>query len=124
MAAKNAPPSLMKQIEETVREQLKPHQDMETKGDWYALERSLPALRKKLSGVAAFDERDAAWKAAFKAEPAKTALQHGAALARLREAAGHKAAPALLKEIEAFAAQAGDTFYGRQAKDLLKSLSK
>ena len=54
----------------------------------------------------------------------KTALQYGSALARLREAAGHKASPAWVKEIEAFAAQAGDTFYGRQAKELLKSLSK
>lgn len=124
VAAKSAPPELLKRIEESAREQLKPLQDLETKGDWYALEKSLGSLRKKLSGVAGFDEKDAAWKAAFKTDPAKTALHHGAALARLREEAARKASPALLKEIEAFAAQAGDTFYGREAKALLKSLSK
>ena len=123
-AAKNAPPELLKRIEETTREQLKLIQGLESKGDWYALEKSLPPLRKKLAGVPCFDEMDAAWKAALKTEPAKTALKYGAALARLREAAGANASPALLKEIEAFAAQAGDTIYGREAKDLLKSLPK
>jgi hypothetical protein len=123
-AAKGAPPELLKHLEESAREQLKPLQDLETKGDWYALEKALVVLKKKLSGVSSFDEKEAAWKAAFKTDPAKTALQQGATLARLRDAAGRKAAPALLKEIEAFAAQAGDTFYGREAKDLLKSLSK
>jgi hypothetical protein len=77
-----------------------------------------------LAGVSSFDEKDVAWKAAFKTEPAKTALHHGAALARLRDEAGRKVSPMLLKEIEAFAAQAGDTFYGREAKALLKSLQK
>lgn len=123
-AAKGAPPELLKRIDESTRELLKPLQEMEAKGDWYGLEKALAALKKKLAGVSSFDEKEAAWKAAFKTEPAKTALQQGAMLARLRDAAGRKAAPALLKEIEAFAAQAGDTFYGREAKDLLKSLSK
>jgi len=123
-AAKGAPPELLKHIDELVRDQLKPLQDQETKGDWYGLEKGLASLRKKLSGVSSFDEKETAWKAAFKSEPAKTALQLGAALARLREAAGRKASPALLKEIEALAGQAGDTFYGREAKELLKSLSK
>jgi hypothetical protein len=123
-AVKGAPPELLKPIEDSAREQLKPLQDLETKGDWHALEKCLSLLRRKLSGVPVFDEKEAAWKTAFKTEPAKTALQQGATLARLREAAGRKAAPPLLKEIEAFAAQAGDTFYGREAKDLLKSLSK
>jgi hypothetical protein len=123
-AAKVAPPELLKHIEDSAREQLKQLQDLEKKGDWYALEKALAGLRKKLTGVSGFDEKDAAWKAAFKTEPAKTALQQGATLGRLREAAGRKSSPALLKEIEAFAAQAGDTLYGREAKDLLKSLSK
>jgi hypothetical protein len=123
-AAKGAPPELLKRIDESTREQLKPLEDLEKKGDWYALEKGLAPLKKKMSGVSSFDEREAAWKAAFKTEPAKTALQQGATLARLREAAGRKAAPALVKEIEAFASQVGDTFYGREAKDLLKSLSK
>src|SRR6185436_6269379 len=91
IAAKSAPPELLKRIEESTREQLKALQDLETKGDWYALEKSLGSLRKKLSGVSLFDEKDAAWKIAFKAEPAKTALHHGALLARLREEAGRKA---------------------------------
>ncbi len=123
-AAKGAPPELLKRIEEAAREQMKPLQELEAKGDWHALERGLAALRKKLSGVSSFDEKEGLWKAAFKTEPAKTAIQQGATLSRLRDAAVRKASPALLKEIEAFAAQAGDTFYGREAKDLLRSLSK
>ncbi|MBI3857196.1 MAG: hypothetical protein HY293_16035, partial [Planctomycetes bacterium] len=50
-AAKSAPPELLKRIEESAREQLKPLQDLETKGDWYALEKALAALKKKLSGL-------------------------------------------------------------------------
>jgi hypothetical protein len=125
VAAKGAPPELLKHIEDSARDQLKPLQELETKGDWYGLEKALAAIRKKLSGVPGFDEKDSAWKTAFKSDPAKTALHQGATLARLRDAAGRKPVPAaLLKEIEAFATQAGDTFYGREAKDLLKSLSK
>jgi len=123
-AAKNAPPALLSRIGELALEQLKPLQELEAKGDWYALERGLASLRRKLTGVSIFDEKEAAWKAAFKVEPAKTARLQGATLARLREAAGRRASPALLREIEAFTLQAGDTVYGREAKDLLKSLSK
>ncbi len=124
-AAKGAPPELLRRIEDSARDQLKPLQELETKGDWYGLEKALAGLRKKLSGVSSFDEKDSAWKTALKSDPAKTALHQGAGLARLRDAAGRKPVPpTLLKEIEAFAAQAGDTLYGREAKDLLKSLSK
>lgn len=115
---------LRQRIEEAVREGMLPLLDMEAKGDWHGLERALPSLRKKLAGAPAFDEKDAAWQAALKTEPVKAALRQGAAFARLREAAGRRATPALLKEIEAFAAKAGDTCYGLEAKALLKTLGK
>jgi hypothetical protein len=120
-AAKGAAPALRAKLDEAARGQLKPLEELESKGDWYELERRLPALRKKLAGVPLFDEKDAAWKTAFKADPAKSALQNGAALARLREAAGRKKTPALVKELEALAARAGDTLYGKQAQELLKA---
>jgi hypothetical protein len=113
-AAKGAAPELLKRIEEAARERLQPLAELEAKGDWYGLERALAALRKKLAGVPAFDEKDVAWQAAFKAEPAKTGLRLGAAYARLRGR----------KDVEAFVQQAGDSYYGREAKELLKSLPK
>lgn len=107
-----------------VQDLLKALQEMEARGDWYGLERALAPLRKKLAGAAAFEEKDDAWQASLRTEPTKAALRQGAAFARLREAAGRRATPALLKELEAFAGQAGDTCYGREAKALLKSLAK
>jgi hypothetical protein len=111
-------------IEETVKAQLAPLAELEAKGDWYGLERGLSALRRKLAGVPAFDEKDAAWQAAFKADPAKSAIRAGAVFQQLREAAARGPNKALAKEVEAFAAQEGDSFYGRMAKDLLKGLPK
>jgi hypothetical protein len=113
-----------KRIVDSVMALLAPLAELEAKGDWYALERGLSALRRKLAGIPAFDEKDAAWQAAFKADPAKTAIRQGAVFQQLREAAARGPSKPLAKEVEAFAQQAGDTFYGRAAKDLLKTLVK
>jgi hypothetical protein len=123
-AAKSASPELLKRIEEAAKDLMKPLQELEAKGDWYGVERSLASLRKKLAGLPLFDGRDVALQAAFKAEPAKSALRLGAVYARLREAAARRSTPGLVKELEAFAQQAGDGYYGREAKELLKSLGK
>lgn len=112
-AAKGASPELLKRIDAAAAEKLAPLAELEKKGDWHALERQLAALRKKLAGAPAFDAKDDAWQAAFKTEPAKTGLRLGAVFAKLKES-GKK------KDIEAFIQQAGDTYYGRAAKDLLK----
>ena len=61
---------------------------------------------------------------AMKSEPARTALRQGAILAQLREQAARKATPAVRKDLEAFVAQAGDSFYGREAAALLRSLDR
>ncbi|HEX7900383.1 MAG TPA: DUF6288 domain-containing protein [Planctomycetota bacterium] len=108
-AARGAAPEVLRRINEEARTRLKPLLELEAKGDWYGLERELAALRKKLAGAPAFDEKDVAWQAAFKVEPAKTGLRLGAAFSRLRTR----------KEIEAFIQQAGDTYYGREARELL-----
>lgn len=114
-----------KRIDAAAQELLGPVADLEAKGDWYALERALAALRKKLAGVPCFDERDSVLQAALRAEPARTALRLGAVLARLREAAARRPAPpGLAKDLEAFVAQAGDTVYAREARELLKKLPK
>jgi hypothetical protein len=111
-------------IEESAKAHLAPLAELEAKGDWYGLERGLSALRRKLAGVPAFDEKDTAWQAAFKADPAKSAIRAGSVFQQLREAAARAPNKALTKEVEAFAAQEGDSYYGRGAKDLLKSLPK
>ncbi len=114
----------LKRIEAAARVQLATLADLQGKGDWFALERSLSALRKKLSGVPLFDAKEAELAAALKTDPAKGAARQGAVLARLREAAAGRSTPALLKELEAFIQQAGDSLYGREAKELLKSLQR
>jgi hypothetical protein len=112
-------------LDAAARELLAPLGDLERKGDWYALDRALAALRKKLAGLPAFDERDASWQQALRAEPARTALRLGTALARLREAAARRPAPpGLARELDAFVQQAGDTPYAREARELLKGLAK
>jgi hypothetical protein len=121
-AWKGAPPPLRTRIEAAAREALKPLQEAAAQGDWLRVNRGLPPLRKKLGGVAVFDAQDETWTAAFGAEPAKSALRQGLAWERLRDSAGRRLSPALRKEIEAFAAQAGDGFYGREARSFLKSL--
>jgi len=114
-----------KRLDDATRELLVPLSDFEARGDWYALERVLGALRKKLSGAAVFDERDAAYQLALRTEPARTALRLGAALARLREAAARRPVPpGLAREVEAFLQQAGTTVYAREARELLKGLPK
>jgi hypothetical protein len=114
-----------KRIEESVKAQLAPLAELETKGDWYRLERGLSALRRKLAGIPAFDEKDAAWQAAFKSDPAKSSIRLGATLQQLREAVARSPSKALIKEVEAFVQQAGDnTFYGREAKSLLDTLRR
>jgi hypothetical protein len=113
-----------KRIEDSAKAQLAPLAELETKGDWYGLERGLSALRRKLAGIPAFDEKDAAWQAAFKTDPAKSAIRIGAVYQQLREAAARNPSKALTKEVEAFIQQAGDTLYGREAKELLKNLPK
>lgn len=112
-AAKGAAPALLPKIEEAAREKLKPLDELQAKGDWHGLERALAALRKKLSGLPSFDAKDDAWQAAFKTEPAKTGLRLGAAWARVKESGKRK-------DIEAFAREAGDSYYGREAKEFLK----
>jgi hypothetical protein len=108
-----------------VKAQLAPLAELETKGDWYRLERGLSALRRKLAGIPAFDEKDAAWQAAFKSDPAKSSIRLGATLQQLREAVARSPSKALIKEVEAFVQQAGDnTFYGREAKSLLDTLRR
>ncbi len=114
----------LKRIEEAAKGLMAPLADLQAKGDWYGVERTLATLRKKLSGVPAFDTRDGELQALLKTDPAKSAARSGAALARLREAAVGRATPALVKELEAFIQQAGDSYYGREAKILLKSLQK
>jgi hypothetical protein len=118
-------PELQKRIDAAVRDLLAPLAEFEAKRDWYAVDRALAALRKRLAGVAVFDERDAGLQIALRGEPARTALRLGTVLARLREAAARQPAPAgLAKEIEAFLQQAGDTPYAREARELLKRLPK
>ncbi|MFN3483998.1 MAG: DUF6288 domain-containing protein [Planctomycetota bacterium] len=113
-AVKGAAPGLLPKIDQAAREKLKPLFELEAKGDWYGLERELAALRTKLAGVPVFDERDAAWQAAFKTEPARTERRLGAIFARLKES-GRK------KDIEAFLKQAGDSYYAKEARELLKN---
>jgi hypothetical protein len=118
-------PETQKRIDAASRELLAPLAELEAKRDWYAVDHALAALRKKLAGVAVFDERDASLQLALRAEPARAALRLGAVLARLREAAARRPAPTgLAKEIEAFLQQAGDTLYAREARELLKGLPK
>ncbi|MBV8879306.1 MAG: hypothetical protein JO332_05055 [Planctomycetaceae bacterium] len=125
MLAAHPHAALQQRLESGSKELLAPIAALEAKGDWYALDRALAALRKKLSGVPGFDERDAALQAALRAEPARTALRLGAALARLREAAARRPSPpGLAREIEAFVQQAGDGPYAREARELLKGLPK
>jgi hypothetical protein len=114
-ASKGAAPGLIQKIDQAARERLKPLPELEAKGDWYGLDRELTALRTKLAGVPVFDEKDAAWQTAFKTEPAKTERRLGAVFARLKES-GRK------KDVEAFIKQAGDSYYAKEAKELLKNL--
>lgn len=118
-------PELQQRIDAAARELLAPLADLEAKRDWYGVDRALAALRKKLAGVPAFDERDGALQRTLRGEPARTAMKLGAALARLRDAAARRPAPpGLAKELEAFLQQAGDTVYAREARELLKGLPK
>ncbi len=118
-------PEASRRIEAAAKEQTAPLAELEAKGDWYAIEKALGPLHKKLAGIPSFDDRESALQAALKNDPARTALRQGAVLARIREAASRKPAPpGLVKEIEAFIQQSGETLYGREAKDLLKSLSR
>ena len=114
----------LKRIEDAAKALMAPLAELQSKGDWYGVERTLSTLRKKLSGIPSFDARDGELQAALKADPAKSAARSGAVLARLREAAAGRATPALIKELEAFVQQAGDSYYGREGKALLKSLQK
>ncbi len=113
-----------KRIEESVEAHLAPLAELEAQEDWYGLERGLSAVRRKLAGIPAFDKKDAAWQAAFRVDPAKSAIRAGAVFQQLREAAIRNPSKALAKEVEAFAQQAGDTLYGREAKELLKRLPR
>ncbi len=97
---------------------------LEKSGLWALLKERLEKFRKSHGGIAAFDEKDTAWLAAFRTEPAKSALRAGAVFYQLREAASRKPSRALAKEVEAFIQQTGDAHYGREAKELLKSLPK
>ena len=102
---------------------IEPLAALEEKGDWYGVERALSVLRKKLGGIARFDEREAALQAALKGEAARAAVRQGAALAKLRESAARRPVPSgLARELEAFIRQAGDSLYGREAKELLQSI--
>jgi len=114
----------LKRIETGAMSLMTPLADLQAKGDWYGVERLLVALRKKLAGVPSFDAKDTELQAALKADPAKSAVRLGAAFARLREAASGRATPALVKELEAFIQQAGESYYGREAKTLLKNVQK
>jgi hypothetical protein len=114
-AAKGAAPGLQPKIEQATRERLKQLMEFEAKGDWYGLSRELAVQKKRLAGIPSFDEKEAAWQAAFKGEPAKTGLRLGAVWARVKES-GKK------KDVEAFLQQAGDGFYAKEAKSMLATL--
>jgi hypothetical protein len=114
----------LKRIDAAAISLMAPLADLQAKGDWYGVERQLLALRKKLAGVPSFDAKEAELQSALKADPARSAVRLGAAFARLREAAAGRATPSLVKELEALIQQAGESYYGREAKALLKNLQK